>query len=847
MADAQKAGKLRSFMSDTLQNLVSMLGTVADKNTYNEFVFTPMDRSQQEAAYRGDWVARKVVNIPAQDATRDWREWRADEAEIELLEKTETRLQLRSKVRVAMIKARLYGGGGLILGFGDGQHDKPLNLETVKKDGLKYVHPFARHEVTCAEPDGDIEGSNFGLPLHYTVNNINATAAGPQIRVHPSRVVRFCGAELPDRSLSSDGWGDSVLEALIEAVKNVSVSSSSMAALLQETKLDIVKIPGFMEGMQSSDYRNKIIERFSLVNRAKSTVNTLLLDKEEEWQRINASFAGIPDLMKLYLLIASGAADIPATRMLSQSAQGLNATGEGDMRNYADMVRSVQTNEITPAMQVLDEVVVRSALGKRPDGIWYDWVPLWQLTPKEKAEISKSKADTVKVLVDSGTVDPEVLAEGVKSMLIDDGTFPGIEDAYEEFEKSGGGVDETDPEVQKQFGELKSGPSSKAPSGPDRGAAGGGNSPGRPRPALRVVGDGLTADQIRGLVFQAIDEFNEANIERAPNGQFGSGGGGSKEKAVSAIQGMTAQQISAMPVKGGSNERVTMRAALKGAPKEEKSALQGKILESFKVDYDKAVKAGNGKKAAELQAKSAQYSKSYGKPDPVVSGMTIGHSAMGFSAKEVSVAKEIMKAQPPVGGGKYSPVEVQAFNDLVKLSSENTAKDYAKTASSKLATLKSVGVDHGLTAAEAAHIVAYSGNSYIATNSQLRSGALTEATWGHVTSLNNALDKLPDHKGVVIRKAEITPSQAALYKVGMIVEERGFTSSSKSTGVWNGDTRYTITSKTGKDISRLSLSPNEQEVLFRSGTRFKVTKVDEKKSSYGEIPRNIHMEEVRGR
>jgi len=39
--------------------------------------------------------------------------------------------------------------------------------------------------------------------------------------------------------------------------------------------------------------------------------------------------------------LASGAADIPMTRLLGQSPAGMNATGDGDMRNYYDRIEAI--------------------------------------------------------------------------------------------------------------------------------------------------------------------------------------------------------------------------------------------------------------------------------------------------------------------------------------------------------------------------------------------------------------------------------------------------------------------------------------------------------------------------
>ena len=80
-----------------------------------------------------------------------------------------------------------------------------------------------------------------------------------------------------------------------------------------------------------------------------------------------------PDTLNTYLQIASGAADIPATRFLGQAPGGLNASGDADIRNYYDRLGGEQTTVLMPAMSVLDEVIIRSALGSRPPEIYYEW------------------------------------------------------------------------------------------------------------------------------------------------------------------------------------------------------------------------------------------------------------------------------------------------------------------------------------------------------------------------------------------------------------------------------------------------------------------------------------------
>lgn len=430
---------------DTLVNFVSRLGTSTDKNTYNRYGMTVLTAEQLETAYRGDWVARKCVDIPAKDATRAWRSWQAKDDQIERIEAEEKRLALQRKTRVALQKARLYGGAGMVLGMRDRTPERPLDVEAVREGDLLYVHVLSRLELKAGDLNRDLASPLFGEPAHYEVSSEKGV-----VRIHPSRVVRFLGKELPDQRLYSDGWpADSVLQSVDDAVKNVGLTSSGVAALVNEAKMDVLKIPNFMQNIGTTEYKNRMLDRLSLVNTSKSLMSTILTDKEEEWQRITTSFSSLPDILKIYLLVACGAVDIPATRFVGQSASGLNATGEGDLRNYYDSVRSEQETETSPALERLDETLVRSTLGSRPPEIHYEWRSLWQMDDVQRASVSLSKAQAYKIDVDAGGINPEVLAKARLNQLVEDGTYPGLEDAMAEAEDDG--VLEYDPEAQAQF------------------------------------------------------------------------------------------------------------------------------------------------------------------------------------------------------------------------------------------------------------------------------------------------------------------------------------------------------------------------------------------------------------
>lgn len=435
------------WVTDRLVNLVSMMGTVKDKLTSSTFYVHEMTSQQALAAYRSDWIARKVVDIPAFDMIREGRNWQAEDSKIELLEAEEARLQIWPKLAKAIKLARLYGGSAIILGTGDTNTEQPLDPNRVGAGGLQFIHVASRYEITAGEIDRDAASPGWGEPKFYTM----ASNTGAGLKLHPSRVIPFIGAEVPDLTFSH-GWGDSVLQAVDEAVKNAGLAATGIAQLMQEAKVDVFKIPDFMANVGDEKYRQKVIDRISLAQQAKSITNGLLMDAAEDYQQKQISFAQLPEVLRLYLQIAAGAADIPATRLLGQSPDGMNATGASDMKNYHDRLAAEQEVYLRPRMERIDEVLIRSALGNRPKEVHFNFAPLEQMNDREKAEIFEKKANAVRTLAGTGGTSPallpiEALSDGLVNMLVEDGTLPGLEAAMQEYGRLS--EQEDDPEAER--------------------------------------------------------------------------------------------------------------------------------------------------------------------------------------------------------------------------------------------------------------------------------------------------------------------------------------------------------------------------------------------------------------
>lgn len=422
-----------SNIRDGLMNMVSRLGTRSDKAAANTYVLPPPDRAEIDAAYRTSWF-RKIVEAVPFDEVREWRTWQADvTTETTPIEAEENRLNIRAKIYSARVLARKDGGALIYLGGLPGASDTPLNVDLVKKGGLRSATVLTRYEVTVRQRELDIESDNYGNPTMYVLNGENGT-----IDIHPSRVIRFVGSD-KGNVFEWDGWGDSLWVVLRDAIRNSDSAAAGVASLIQEAKIDVISIPGLMQKIATTEYETRLTTRLQVANLLKSINNVLLIDGGdsegkggETFEQKTLTFAGIPDIMDRLDIKMAGMAKIPSTKLLGRTPAGMNATGESDMRNYYDDVSAARELELTPLMHTMDELLIRSALGIRPPDIYYEWNPLWQTSAVENATIEKTLADALTARINTGIFDDAVLAKGEMAGMVERGQYPGLQNAIAE-------------------------------------------------------------------------------------------------------------------------------------------------------------------------------------------------------------------------------------------------------------------------------------------------------------------------------------------------------------------------------------------------------------------------------
>lgn len=410
--------------ADGLENVIAGLGTPRDKMSYTEYgVVAPLTRFELEQMYRSSWLSKRIVNAPADDMTRAWRSISFDDTRADVqqaVELAEKQFGVKTKVRDALYWSRLYGGSVIVIGTRDKDLSKPLDVTKIQKGDLRYLHVLDRWRVSATGPVvSDLTSPHFGKPEMYSI-------AESAVQVHCTRLLRFNGQKLPYFAWTANAmWDDSELQHVYESVRRRDTAAAGIATMLFEANVDVVTSEELNDILSRPNGEAILTKRFQTAALLKSFNRMLLLGPGEKYEKKSNSFANLDKVAQEFAIDVCGAADIPMTRLFGQSAAGLNATGEGDLRNYYDRISSEQESDIRPQLEYLDEILVRSTLGEMPDDYKWSFNSLWQTDDKEASEIDLNQAQTDDIYLGLGLISKRVLGRELKER----GTYKNLTEA----------------------------------------------------------------------------------------------------------------------------------------------------------------------------------------------------------------------------------------------------------------------------------------------------------------------------------------------------------------------------------------------------------------------------------
>lgn len=390
-------------INDGLTSLATNLGKRQEQLRYTSGSCLTDDKVQLDTLWKQNWIVQKICNKKARDMTRKWRDIFSNDLEAEHLEKIESierKIKLKETLEKACVWASLYGGVAILV-----LTEKNTTLPLKSGQNIEKLVILEQGKVQPkGERNENVFDDNFGKYDIYTVNG--------RIDVHHSRLLFINAVERPLEEQHNQFWGLSDIEQVYEVLKRYDALSTNTGDLVQESKVDVFKMDGLTNKL-AAGFESDIAKAMTSIQLIKSSTNTLLIDKENEYEQKELTFAGLRDLLIEFRNAVAGAAEMPVTILFGQSVSGL-ASGDEDIQNYHESIHGLQESRLRPVFEKLDPIISTMAVGFCPQDWWFEFVSLNEVKQEQKVNMLNTFSTATNILMQNGVLSEIQVANELK-------------------------------------------------------------------------------------------------------------------------------------------------------------------------------------------------------------------------------------------------------------------------------------------------------------------------------------------------------------------------------------------------------------------------------------------------
>lgn len=403
--------------NDDYLNAMMGVGTRADRSTATRSAYGYLvTRQEAESLYLSDGMARKIVDVPAEEMTRSGIELHDldDDALAEYVMSRLDELDAMRHMSDAVRVARMVGGALMVLGLNDGGAlDVPLNPQGIKK--VEFIRVYDRGQVSVQSRVTDPNVAEYGQPEFWQISPI---AGGSPYAVHHSRVHVFDGEFLPEaKRQSNEGWGASSLQACKDQLTRLGMGHQWANMVLERMQQAVHKIPKLGQTLSSPGGEMMVQKRVDVVDMVRGILNTVVVDSEEDYNVITSSLSGVPDVLDRFAEALSATSGIPIPILMGRATGGLSSTDKGTLDAWYARVES-WWNDI---LRKPEDRLVTYLMMEKGQNKPYKLVmrPLVVASDEQVAAVDKTKAEAFKIraeaevaLITANVLDPLEVRQG---------------------------------------------------------------------------------------------------------------------------------------------------------------------------------------------------------------------------------------------------------------------------------------------------------------------------------------------------------------------------------------------------------------------------------------------------
>lgn len=392
-------------MDSCLPAMAGSMAAWAAQGAYHEgqgfFGYAYLAQLMQRAEYR------HACEIWAEHAVRKWiKITGGSDAQRKAVEEEFDRLNVRDVFQEWMLNDHAYGRSQIFMDFGDA--DKPAELVTpLRLTTAKVSKSRPLQCLTVVEPIWSSPGA------YATTNPLNRQFYKPTQwlvygkRVDATRLLTLTSREVSDLLKPAYAFGGQSLVQLMKPyVDNWLRTRQAVSDMINS--YSILKFGTDMSSLFNGGGGDDVFNRLDMFNQLRDNRGSFAYDKDtEELDNIAVPVSGLAELQGQSQEHCASVARIPLSIYLQITPSGLNASSDGETRNFYADVHAYQERNIRDPLMTVFDVVQFSLFGALVPGMTFEFNPLWELDEKEKAEIRKLDAEVDVAYVSGGIVSNE--------------------------------------------------------------------------------------------------------------------------------------------------------------------------------------------------------------------------------------------------------------------------------------------------------------------------------------------------------------------------------------------------------------------------------------------------------
>jgi uncharacterized protein len=358
---------------------------------------------------------RVLSETIAEEVTRRWGEVKAaggnDKADkVNAIEEEFKRLKVREKIRRCDELDNFFGRAHLFLDFGVDSSAPELKLPvgngsndlskskcgpSVPLKQIRVIEPFWVYPGMYNSSDPLAEDW-YCPPTWYIMGK----------EAHRSRLLTFVSREMPDILKPSYMFGGLSLSQMAQPYIEIWLNTrQSIATLVQNFCQWVLKTE--MQDVLSGATPDKLIGRIESLVFGKNGGVAAIDMNTEDISSISMPLSGLHELQAQAQEHMAAVSKIPLVKLTGISPSGLNASSEGEIKVFGDMIHARQEFLHNDHVNTILGFVQLSLFGKVDPDITFEWAPLDEMSDKEWAELRKMEAETDGFLIDKGVISPE--------------------------------------------------------------------------------------------------------------------------------------------------------------------------------------------------------------------------------------------------------------------------------------------------------------------------------------------------------------------------------------------------------------------------------------------------------